>query len=472
MAHILYILCGAAATSLALIAALLVAYQRLETAEEKATIKAWFKLKWDSLERSKWDVLPRQFSSFVIEVYNTQQTFLWKIALIFLQICTGIFLLALFFLWFVLFGVYGFDPLGQFGRMRHGTILLDSGDLLLGLAMGLPLLLGAGRIAYGISHSGRKRLVSGSLQISAFQERTSVIVLAFCFLALVLFYLYLVSLLLGTIVEWLFEHTAWGAAFLSFALIPAAFLICLPINVCLPPPQLTSEDRHWVDEILTRYPRGIGAIGLLLLFRVVTGKASPSLPVKKYQLYALAISISGALTAVAFLVGSLMEPGSLAPRTKQFFSINAICDIGTTVLFYRNLQAHASNQIGAAATVIKSITQAGMLALIAAYVGTIATPVSLRITDTLWTFVGRSVGDTRWEFGPTFWAIHTTFLPVFGILVGLMACSLVKSGMLLSRRLLGRALLQHNDPINATAGVLAFLGAIFAVVSLWAKIFE
>jgi hypothetical protein len=117
--------------------------------------------------------------------------------------------------------------------------------------------------------------------------------------------------------------------------------------------------------------------------------------------------------------------------------------------------------------ILKIIAAAAALALLSAYVGLRFSPEPLSITETLNVFIGRSRDGGRIELSPTFWVMHTTFLPT------LLYLSVIKLFWLakLFLKSLGAYVKKEAEmkkPFNLTA---KFFGVLMALLLLASAIF-
>jgi hypothetical protein len=89
------------------------------------------------------------------------------------------------------------------------------------------------------------------------------------------------------------------------------------------------------------------------------------------------------------------------------------------------------------------------------------------------TLVGRSVAGDRWEFGPCFWTMHTTFIPLL-VYLSLVALCCVAKIFLSWREGFYRDASDREitgGGLNMTARFLAYLAVVIGGISGALKLF-
>src|SRR5258708_36394771 len=72
-----------------------------------------------------------------------------------------------------------------------------------------------------------------------------------------------------------------------------------------------------------------------------------------------------------------------------------------------------------------------------------------------WTLIGHSQNGSHWEFGPYFWAMHTTFLPTLFYLALISVCWAGKCFLVLTKWFLGKGKLEEINPLGMTSALAA-----------------
>ena len=112
--------------------------------------------------------------------------------------------------------------------------------------------------------------------------------------------------------------------------------------------------------------------------------------------------------------------------------------------------------------ILISVLSACIFACLSLYVGLIHSHHTLDFAEVMYSFIGKSTDGHRIELGPYFWAMHTTFLPVLGIMMVIGICWIGKA-MLIPVEWFCRKAGKHSNPLYLTSGLMAILAAIFYI---------
>jgi hypothetical protein len=82
--------------------------------------------------------------------------------------------------------------------------------------------------------------------------------------------------------------------------------------------------------------------------------------------------------------------------------------------------------------------------------------------------IGRSVDGLHWDFGPPFWVMHSTFLPLLSYLLLVLICLYAKAFVHHRERFHWRA--RELDGLSMTASLIALVSACLALVSIFVKL--
>lgn len=181
-----------------------------------------------------------------------------------------------------------------------------------------------------------------------------------------------------------------------------------------------------------------------------------------------------AFTYLAMLLGHGMDPGAFVPRTWSVLVVNFICDGVTLAATFAILKRAASSGrlLAMPAAFLKIIAIAIGLAFLSAYAGLLFSPRPLSVIETLNILIARSPDGSRFELSPTFWVMHTTFIPVLLYLIAIQLFWFAKLFLTAIRWYFGKGAGMRN-PLNLTGGFFGVLMAIFALVAtvfgIWHK---
>jgi hypothetical protein len=176
-----------------------------------------------------------------------------------------------------------------------------------------------------------------------------------------------------------------------------------------------------------------------------------------------------AFTYLAMLIGHVLEPGSFVPRTWGVLITNFICDGVTLAVTFTLIRRAVEGRrlLSLPIRIVKIVAATAILALLSAYVGLRFSLRPLTITETFNVFIGRSRDGSKLDLSPTFWVMHTTFIPTLlylGVIGLFWLAKLFLTGV-------GRYVKKEAEmrkPFNLTA---KFFGALMALLVLMSAIF-
>jgi hypothetical protein len=177
---------------------------------------------------------------------------------------------------------------------------------------------------------------------------------------------------------------------------------------------------------------------------------------------AVSVALSASLTIEALLLGHLLDPTAWVPRTHQMLASNFVFDSMTIIITEVVLSRAVSERkrFSVPFAILLSASLAVAFAFSSLWCGLAFTKTALSVRELARVMVGLSVDGTRWEFGPYFFAMHSTFLPTAFCLVVVLLCWVAKSSLLPPITwFFGKT--RHPD-INGLALTARFLGLLAA----------
>jgi hypothetical protein len=176
-------------------------------------------------------------------------------------------------------------------------------------------------------------------------------------------------------------------------------------------------------------------------------------------LFAFATVFGIWVTFLALSVGHMMEPQVSVTRTPQMIASNSIFDALTVLLTLGILKKSVEHRgvLAIPGFILLNVVAASLLAVSSLWFGLLMTRGMLSANSLLHIFVAHSLNGSHWEFGPYFWLMHTSFLPILLLFVLILACWIAKVFLLPVRWFLGRG--QHPDinPLGLSAGLFGLL---------------
>jgi hypothetical protein len=182
----------------------------------------------------------------------------------------------------------------------------------------------------------------------------------------------------------------------------------------------------------------------------------------RMMVFAGAVTIGFALTLVALGIGRAAEPSAWVPQTLQMLVSNAICD-GLTLVATLALLGWAVARAGLfriPAAVLADVVAGALLASASLYFGLVFTDKGLSVGEVFRVLIARSPAGDTLEFGPYFWAMHTTFLPTLGYMAVIFVCWLGKAMLIPVQWFFGKGQ-ELKNPLRLTAVLCTFMAALF-----------
>lgn len=182
--------------------------------------------------------------------------------------------------------------------------------------------------------------------------------------------------------------------------------------------------------------------------------------------FALAVVTGIWITVLALHIGHALEPTMWVPRTLRLFVCNAVCDGLTVIITLKALEISIrhSKVLFIPLALVVSVALAATLGLGSMWCALVWTGHDVRLVSLLYAFVGRSPAGSRWQFGPNFCVMNTTFLPITTFAIFVAVCWLAKTFLIPVRWFFGKG--QHRDinPLALTAGLLGLIAVGLSVV--------
>jgi succinate dehydrogenase hydrophobic anchor subunit len=143
----------------------------------------------------------------------------------------------------------------------------------------------------------------------------------------------------------------------------------------------------------------------------------------------LGLSLSMALSFITFALGHALYPDIVAPRTWQLFGANALSDgltLSATFLVVRWAVAPGKLLGRIPLAILLCLGISAILSCLALYFGLLGTAQALSPGAVLNVLFGRAPDGQVREYGPYFWIMRTTFLPIALYLLVLLIFWLIK----------------------------------------------
>jgi hypothetical protein len=181
---------------------------------------------------------------------------------------------------------------------------------------------------------------------------------------------------------------------------------------------------------------------------------------------AWATAASSAVTLAAMFVGHLADDKAWVPQTGSMVASNVLFDTLTLVLTIILLKWAVSRQpiLRIPIAVLADLVIAVSFAFGSLYFGLAFTKKALAIQEIARICIGRSLDGSKWEVGPYFWTMHTTFIPTLVYLSAVMLCWTGKVMLIPVRAILGRGQ-EHSNPLRLTAALSYFVAALFTLAA-------
>jgi hypothetical protein len=192
---------------------------------------------------------------------------------------------------------------------------------------------------------------------------------------------------------------------------------------------------------------------------------------ERWMLSGLSISLSLTLTAMSFVIGALFCDSCSVQVTTQLLVSNLIFDALTLFLTVYLLEKSVPliNRQGAkwnlALVIMADLGGAALFAVLSIYLGVFNTPQQISLEGATRILFGLNpFNSLTYEFGPFFWAMHTTFIPTLIYLLIILNCVIGKLIIIPTNKLLFQGS-KSEDPYHLSAGFFAFCAVIFTILS-------
>ncbi len=223
--------------------------------------------------------------------------------------------------------------------------------------------------------------------------------------------------------------------------------------------------------VLPAYSFIVGVIAIVPLAIVygVVGKDLEQVKPLSVYLFCFAVIMSFSITFLAFFVGHVVSPQAWVPQTFQMLISNVIFDgvtmVATFALLEWAVKRHGFLRIPFA--IVLDTVVAALFACFSLYFGLLLTAHALSVHEILNILVARSADGSVIDYGPYFWAMHTTFLPTLFYLTVILLCWCGKALLTPVVWFFGKGQ-EHKNPLKLTAAMCTlmavFLGLSFKAV--------
>ncbi|MBA7688469.1 hypothetical protein ES703_96951 [subsurface metagenome] len=144
--------------------------------------------------------------------------------------------------------------------------------------------------------------------------------------------------------------------------------------------------------------------------------------------FSIACAISFSVTLAALLIGHAAHSNAWVPQRISMLLSNVLFDGLTLVvtLFILGQAIKPESHLSIPVAVLLDIVLATAFACGSLWCGLRFTEHPITLRETLNVLILRSTDGARWEIGPFFWAMHTTFAPTGVYLTVILMCWLAK----------------------------------------------
>src|SRR6185503_7724138 len=187
-------------------------------------------------------------------------------------------------------------------------------------------------------------------------------------------------------------------------------------------------------------------------------------------LLGISFGASFLFTTFAMFLGHSLKPVEPLPVFIWLLLSNITFDTLTVFLTYYILQkAIGSNRLfPISIAIIIDILVAALFACSSLFLGVYFTPQRVNIIQTFHVLIGHSIDGKKWDLGPYFWVMHTTFIPTLVYLMLILITLIGKYITLPFTKLFKRGY-THDKPFDLTAYTFTFLA--ISLLSI-AKVFD
>ncbi len=178
------------------------------------------------------------------------------------------------------------------------------------------------------------------------------------------------------------------------------------------------------------------------------------------------MGISFSITFLSFLFGNVVSPESAIPKTFQMLAANVLFDGFTLLITFWILAWAIKNKTlcRIPIAIFLDVIVAAILACASLYLGLLLSENHLAVRQVFGVLFGKSALQSGYEFGPYFWAMHTTFIPTI-IYLSIILVSWLAKIIFTSARGYLSAWQKHTNPMALTAALFTLLAATMFVLS-------
>jgi hypothetical protein len=161
--------------------------------------------------------------------------------------------------------------------------------------------------------------------------------------------------------------------------------------------------------------------------------------------------------------GHIISPGAHVPQQMQMLTANVLCDATTLILTFRLLSwtAKGRSLLRLPFALVFGLAAAALLACMSLYLGLVGTNNQLSWDLVFQTFTGRVVGASA--FGPYFWVMHTTSIPIIVILLFIGFCWTAKVTLAIARAFFWKSR-EIKSPLSLTIALCALCAAVLSLI--------
>jgi len=205
----------------------------------------------------------------------------------------------------------------------------------------------------------------------------------------------------------------------------------------------------------------VPAIVMLIMFALVGALYAGTMQMIPFFLFGLYLSFG--ITPIAITLGLISRASSPDLHENLLILSNIFMDgltlIVTFSILYWVVEHPGFLRIPIA--IILDICLAAIFAFLSLYFGLVGSSDALTVSEVFNALIARSMDGTRFEIGPFFWVMHTTFIPTLIYLFLILAAWVAKGFVLPVSRYLKTAGINDN-PLQLTARLCVVFVALFA----------
>lgn len=186
----------------------------------------------------------------------------------------------------------------------------------------------------------------------------------------------------------------------------------------------------------------------------------------------ISVGLSFLITLLALFLGHLLAPKALLPQKFQMLLSNVVCDSLTIIVTFFLLERSVGSQkrFSVRTAITLSLLAAAVLAATSLKAGLSFTPNKIPMWALVRVMVGRSIEGGRWQFGPYFWAMHTTFLPCLAFACVIFLAWSAKLCLRPLEWFLGRGATPEINPIGLTSALFGCFTAVFTLLATFVAV--